>query len=394
MAATVERFGSVDVLVNNAATNPYMGAAIDIDLPRWDKTFEVNLRGLFVWSQEAWRASMKERGGSIVNIASIGGLSSGGGIGVYNTTKAAVIHLTKVLASELGHGVRVNAIAPGLVKTDMARALWEGNEEAFGRASPDGTPRRAGRHRQRRALPRQRRGLVDHRPDARRRRWGVDRRGTLTWGDARRSRRRHETFTGPTPHDRHRTGPVWLHGWTPSRRYLLMQVSVLLQHKGSEVVTVVPEALVSAVAKTLAERRIGAVVVSRDGASIDGVLSERDIVLAIAERGPAALREPASSIMTRSVFTCEPDTTIDQLMEMMTDKRVRHVPVLVSGIIGGHHQHRRRREGPHLDAPVRERLAAELHHATRTERVLESARRWTGRLSRPPVRAGRRPAAW
>ena len=114
-----------------------------------------------------------------------------------------------------------------------------------------------------------------------------------------------------------------------------MQVSVLLQRKGSEVVTVVPEAQVSAVAKTLAERRIGAVVVSRDGATIDGILSERDIVLAIAERGAPALREPVSSIMTRSVFTCEPDTTVDQLMEMMTDKRVRHVPVLVSGSLAG-----------------------------------------------------------
>jgi len=114
-----------------------------------------------------------------------------------------------------------------------------------------------------------------------------------------------------------------------------MQVSVLLQRKGSEVVTVVPEAQVSAVAKTLAERRIGAVVVSRDGATIDGILSERDIVLAIAERGAPALREPVSSIMTRSVFTCEPDTTIDQLMETMTDQRVRHVPVLVSGSLAG-----------------------------------------------------------
>jgi len=114
-----------------------------------------------------------------------------------------------------------------------------------------------------------------------------------------------------------------------------MQVSVLLQHKGSEVVTVVPETLVSAVAQKLAECRIGAVVVSRDGATIDGVLSERDIVLAIADRGPSALREPASSIMTESVFTCEPDTTVDQLMEMMTDKRVRHVPVLVSGSLAG-----------------------------------------------------------
>jgi CBS domain-containing protein len=114
-----------------------------------------------------------------------------------------------------------------------------------------------------------------------------------------------------------------------------MQVSVLLQRKGNEVVTVVPETLVSDVAKTLAECRIGAVVVSQDGTSIDGVLSERDIVLAIADRGPAALREAASSIMTRSVFTCEPDTTVDQLMEMMTDKRVRHVPVLVSGSMAG-----------------------------------------------------------
>ena len=65
VAATVERFGSVDVLVNNAATNPYMGAAIDIDLPRWDKTFEVNLRGLFVWSQEAWRASLARKSAAL-----------------------------------------------------------------------------------------------------------------------------------------------------------------------------------------------------------------------------------------------------------------------------------------------------------------------------------------
>lgn len=114
-----------------------------------------------------------------------------------------------------------------------------------------------------------------------------------------------------------------------------MQVSVLLQRKGSEVMTVVPEALVSSVAALLAERRIGAVVVSRDGASIDGVLSERDIVTAIADRGAAALEEPASSIMTTSVFTCEPDTTVEQLMETMTDQRVRHVPVLVSGSLAG-----------------------------------------------------------
>jgi NAD(P)-dependent dehydrogenase (short-subunit alcohol dehydrogenase family) len=136
VAATVERFGKVDVLVNNAATNPYMGPAIDIDLPRYDKTFQVNLRGPLVWTQLAHRLSMAEHGGSVINIASIGGLAVEPSIGVYNTTKAAIIYLTKTLAAELGPKVRVNAIAPGLVKTDMARALWEPNEEALARRLP------------------------------------------------------------------------------------------------------------------------------------------------------------------------------------------------------------------------------------------------------------------
>jgi NAD(P)-dependent dehydrogenase (short-subunit alcohol dehydrogenase family) len=139
VAATVERFGGIDVLVNNAATNPYMGRTIDIDLPRYDKTWEVNLRGVMVWTQEAYRASLQERGGSVINIASIGGLSVETSIGVYNATKAAMIHLTKTLAAELSpEGVRVNAIAPGLVKTDMARALWEPNEAAMAKAIPVG----------------------------------------------------------------------------------------------------------------------------------------------------------------------------------------------------------------------------------------------------------------
>jgi NAD(P)-dependent dehydrogenase (short-subunit alcohol dehydrogenase family) len=136
VAATVERFGAVDILVNNAATNPYMGRTIDIDAPRFDKTVEVNWRGPLLWSQAAWRASMQERGGSILNIASIGGLSVETSIGVYNGTKAALIHLTRTLAAELAPGVRVNALAPGLVKTDMARALWEPNEEAIARHLP------------------------------------------------------------------------------------------------------------------------------------------------------------------------------------------------------------------------------------------------------------------
>jgi len=136
VAATVERFGRIDILVNNAATNPYMGPAIDIDLGRYDKTFQVNLRGALVWTQLAHRASMAEHGGSVINIASVGGLSVEPSIGIYNTTKAAVIYLTKTLAAELGPGVRVNAIAPGLVKTDMARALWEEHGEALARRLP------------------------------------------------------------------------------------------------------------------------------------------------------------------------------------------------------------------------------------------------------------------
>jgi len=136
VAHCMERFGAVDILVNNAATNPYFGPAMDIDLARYDKTWEVNLRGALVWTQEAWRASMAERGGSVINIASVGGMSVEPAIGIYNTTKAALIHLTKNLAAELAPGVRVNAIAPGLVKTDMARALWEPGEERIAASMP------------------------------------------------------------------------------------------------------------------------------------------------------------------------------------------------------------------------------------------------------------------
>jgi NAD(P)-dependent dehydrogenase (short-subunit alcohol dehydrogenase family) len=136
VAHTVDTFGRVDILVNNAATNPYMGRPIDIDLPRYDKTWEVNLRGPLVWAQECWKASMHEGGGSVINIASIGAMTVEPGIGIYNATKAALIHLTKVLAADLSPGVRVNAIAPGLVKTDMARALWEPSEVQIAQRMP------------------------------------------------------------------------------------------------------------------------------------------------------------------------------------------------------------------------------------------------------------------
>jgi NAD(P)-dependent dehydrogenase (short-subunit alcohol dehydrogenase family) len=121
------RFGRIDILVNNAATNPYFGPVLNADLGAWDKTFEVNLRGVFTLTKLVYEASMEKHGGAIVNVASVGGLRPGLGLGVYNITKAGVIMLTRQLARELGGKVRVNAVAPGLVKTRFAEALW-GNE--------------------------------------------------------------------------------------------------------------------------------------------------------------------------------------------------------------------------------------------------------------------------
>ena len=124
VSATIERFGGLDILVNNAATNPYYGATLGVDEGRFDKTFQVNLRGPLFWCQAAWEAAMKDKPGVIVNIASVGGLRSEAGLGVYNLTKAALIHLTRQLANELGP-TRVVGIAPGLVQTDFAAFLVE-----------------------------------------------------------------------------------------------------------------------------------------------------------------------------------------------------------------------------------------------------------------------------
>lgn len=135
--ATLDRLGHIDVLVNNAATNPYAGPVIDVDRGRWDKTFATNLTAPLLWTQRIWQRSMKERGGAIVNISSVGGLATNPVLGVYDVTKAALIHLTKQLAAELAPQVRVNAIAPGLVKTDFARVLWEkGRGEKVAQAYP------------------------------------------------------------------------------------------------------------------------------------------------------------------------------------------------------------------------------------------------------------------
>src|SRR5437660_12482827 len=126
------RFSRIDILVNNAATNPYFGPVVGAELAAWDKTFEVNLRGVFVLTKLVYGASMETHGGSIVNVASIGGLRPGIGLGIYNVTKSGVIMLTRQLAKELGGKVRVNAVAPGVIKTRFAEALW-GNEAILDR---------------------------------------------------------------------------------------------------------------------------------------------------------------------------------------------------------------------------------------------------------------------
>jgi NAD(P)-dependent dehydrogenase (short-subunit alcohol dehydrogenase family) len=136
--AAVAEFGALDVLVNNAGTSVHFGPMVEIDAAAAAKTVQVNQLSVVLWTQLAWKASMAEHGGSIINVASVGGLVTEHGIGFYNATKAAVIHLTRQFAMELAPGVRVNAIAPGLVKTHLARALWEGNEEAISKFMPLG----------------------------------------------------------------------------------------------------------------------------------------------------------------------------------------------------------------------------------------------------------------
>jgi NAD(P)-dependent dehydrogenase (short-subunit alcohol dehydrogenase family) len=140
---TMKRFSRIDILVNNAATNPYFGPVLGAELSAWDKTFEVNLRGIFILTKLVYEASMEHHGGAIVNVSSIGGIRPGLGLGVYNITKAGVIMLTRQLASELGGKVRVNCIAPGLFKTRFAEALW-GNPEIANRILKDHPMHRVG----------------------------------------------------------------------------------------------------------------------------------------------------------------------------------------------------------------------------------------------------------
>jgi 3-oxoacyl-[acyl-carrier protein] reductase len=132
----VATFGSLDVLVNNAGINPAYGPMIDLDLGAARKIFEVNALAALSWAQQAHRAWMAEHGGAIVNVASIAGLLAAPGIGFYGASKAMLLHLTAELAVELGPSVRVNAVAPAIVRTAFATALYEGREAEVSAAYP------------------------------------------------------------------------------------------------------------------------------------------------------------------------------------------------------------------------------------------------------------------
>ncbi len=135
---TMEAFGRVDYLVNNAGTNPVFGPMADLDLGVARKVFETNVISALGFAQRTWKAWQQEHGGAIVNIASIAGLSASPFVGAYGMSKAAMINLTQQLAHEFAPIVRVNAIAPGVVKTKFAQALYEGREAEAAAAYPLG----------------------------------------------------------------------------------------------------------------------------------------------------------------------------------------------------------------------------------------------------------------
>lgn len=125
---TIETFGSLDLLVNNAGINPVAGPLIDFDLGAARKTVEVNALGALAWTQAAYRGWMQEHGGSVVNVSSVSGVKPAPMIGLYGASKAMLISITETLAVELGPTIRVNAVAPAIVKTSFAEALYEGRE--------------------------------------------------------------------------------------------------------------------------------------------------------------------------------------------------------------------------------------------------------------------------
>ena len=136
VARTIEAFGSLDMLVNNTGVNPVYGPVADVDPVAAAKILAVNVLAPLAWTRQARDAWMGEHGGSVVNVSSVAGLRPSPGIGMYGVSKAALIRLTAELAVELGPRIRVNAVAPAIVKTKFATVLYEGREEQVAAAYP------------------------------------------------------------------------------------------------------------------------------------------------------------------------------------------------------------------------------------------------------------------
>jgi NAD(P)-dependent dehydrogenase (short-subunit alcohol dehydrogenase family) len=134
----VETFGSLDMLVGNVGVNPVYGPMVDLDLDAFRKILDTNVVSSLGLVQEAWKAWMAEHGGAVLFVASVAGLRSSENIGAYGVSKAAVMNLTTQLAVELGPTVRVNAVAPAVVKTRFAEALYEGREDEVAAGYPVG----------------------------------------------------------------------------------------------------------------------------------------------------------------------------------------------------------------------------------------------------------------
>jgi len=138
VAATLAAFGRVDYLVNNVGTNPVFGPVLDADADVVRKVMDINVVTAFSWIQQVWREWMADNGGAVVNVASVAGLRPAPGLGIYAVSKAALIHLTAQLGLELAPAVRVNAVAPAVVKTKFASALYVGREDEAAAGYPAG----------------------------------------------------------------------------------------------------------------------------------------------------------------------------------------------------------------------------------------------------------------
>jgi 3-oxoacyl-[acyl-carrier protein] reductase len=136
--AAMSAFGRIDVVINNAATNQPYGPLMDADPEAWRTAFAVNVEAPLRLVQVAWRAWMREHGGAVVNVCTEGAEHVGPNVGAYGTSKAALLHLTRQLAGELAPRVRVNSVSPGLVRTEMARFVWEPGEEQLAAGLPLG----------------------------------------------------------------------------------------------------------------------------------------------------------------------------------------------------------------------------------------------------------------